>query len=111
MFIGTWVLQRITVLWGDFVVMIRSGISTFKKKKTKTTRKKQNEKTNLKKPQVGVKPGRTEFVQNMLLLELLKLLQSISVGYDCLRCCLILISLESLSHPCLINLWEEGVSP
>lgn len=64
-----------------------------------------------KNPQSGVKPGKTEFVQNMLLLELPKLLQSISEGCDCFRCCLILISLESLSHLCLINLWEERVSP
>lgn len=111
MFIGTWVLRRIPVLWGDFALQIRSGISTKKKPKTKQTQKKAKCKTNPKNPQAGGKPVKTEFVQYMLLLELPKLLQSISEGCDCFRCCLILISLESLSHLCLINLWEEGVSP
>lgn len=107
-------MERIIALWGDFALQMSSGMSIFKKtseqtSNQKTPRKKQNAST--KHTQTGMKPDKTEFMQNMLLLELPKLLQSISQGCDCFRCCLILISLGSLSHPCLINLWEEGVSP
>lgn len=50
------------------------------KNPNKQTQEKAKCKTNPKNPQAGVKPGKTEFVQNMLLLELPKLLQSTSEG-------------------------------